>query len=56
VTSAREAAASGELGEWSQVFNRDPDGNVGIANGLLKDDFAYLLAEVDLRDVHSAGL
>ena len=32
-----------------------PDGNVAIANGLLKDDYLYLLAEVDLRDVHSAG-
>ena len=27
---------------------------VGIANGLLKDDYVYL-AEVNLRDVHSAG-
>ena len=32
-----------------------PDGMVGIANGLLKDDYVYL-SEVDLRDVHSAGL
>src|SRR5215218_9633575 len=53
MTSAREAAAAGKLGEWSQVFNRSPDGNLGIAEGLLKDDYVYLLADVDLRDVHS---
>jgi len=54
-TSAREATAAGELGEWSQVFNRSPDGNLGIAEGLLKDDYVYLLADVDLRDVHSSS-
>jgi hypothetical protein len=53
MTSAREATAAGQLGEWSQVFNRSAYGNVGIAEGLLEDDYVYMLAEVDLRDVHS---
>src|SRR4051794_36952124 len=52
MTSAREATAAGELGAWSQVFNRSAYGNLGIGNGLLKDDYVYLLGEVDLRDVH----
>jgi len=53
LTSARDATGSGELAEWCQVFNRSPHGNLGIAEGLLKDDYVFMLAEVDLRDVHS---
>jgi len=53
MTSAREAASAGELGDWSQVFNRSEHGNLGIAEGLLRDDYVYMLSEVDLRDVHS---
>ena len=53
MASARAATAAGELRQWAQAFNRSPDGNLGIAEGLLKDDYVYMLAEVDLRDVHS---
>jgi hypothetical protein len=52
-TSAREAASAGQLREWSQVFNRSEHGNLGIAEGLLRADYVYMLSEVDLRDVHS---
>jgi hypothetical protein len=53
-TSAREAHAAGELSAWSQAFLRGPGGNLGIADPLLREDDinVYLLAEVDLRDVH----
>jgi hypothetical protein len=53
MTSARDAAGAGELGAWAQVFNRSEHGNLGIAEGLLRDDYVYMLSEVDLRDVHS---
>ncbi len=53
MASARAATAGGELRQWAQAFNRSPDGNLGIAEGLLKDDYVYMLAEIDLRDVHS---
>jgi hypothetical protein len=51
-TSAREAHAAGELPAWSQWFARHGDPNMALANGLLGDDFVYLLAEVSLRDLY----
>ena len=52
MASAREATAAGELVEWSLVFNRSPHGNRGIARGLAEEDFIYMLAEINLRDVN----
>lgn len=51
-TSAREAHAAGELAEWSQWFTRYGDHNMALADGLLSDDFVYLLAEVPLHDLY----
>jgi hypothetical protein len=51
-TSAREAHAAGELAAWSQWFIRNCDPNMALADGLLGDDFVYLLAQLPLRDLY----
>jgi hypothetical protein len=54
LASAREAHSVGRLAAWSQSFLRGPDGNVGVADPLLRENDVnvYVLAEVDLRDLY----
>jgi hypothetical protein len=54
LASARKAHSAGRLAAWSQTFLRGPEGNIGVADPLLREDHVnvYALAEVDLRDVY----